>query len=136
MLKEDVEYQIKQVDLQLKKRDLEDRSGWKRLKHPAVAAALITGWVALASGIGSGIFGWVSSSTQARVELKKFQDTIVLNILQENEPSYVPARNEEMRKQRIRIAIESGIIADENGSICRAFVGEGCPIKVLRAKEQ
>jgi hypothetical protein len=62
------------------------------------------------------------------------QATMLLAILQENEPSYVLGRNEAMRKERITIAIQSGLISDDDGSICMAFVKEGCPIKVLKAK--
>jgi hypothetical protein len=36
--------------------------------------------------------------------------------------------------ERVTIAIQSGIIFDDDGSICMAFVKEGCPIKVLKAK--
>ena len=43
-------------------------------------------------------------------------------------------RNEGMRKERTTIAIQSGIISDDDGSICMAFVKDGCPIKVLKAK--
>ena len=102
--------------------------------NSAVLAALVIGGSAVFGAAANLITSSISASYQSATEMKKLQATMLLAILQENEPSYVPGRNEAMRKERITIAIQSGIISDEDGSICMAFVKEGCPVKVLKAK--
>ena len=102
--------------------------------NSAVLAALVIGGSAVFGATANLVTNSISASYQSATEIKKMQATMLLAILQENEPSYVPGRNEAMRKERITIAIQSGLISDDDGSICMAFVKEGCPIKVLKAK--
>jgi hypothetical protein len=126
-----IDDQIKQVELQLKQRDLEDRrSWWNGLKTPPVTAAVLTAWVAIASLL----FGWVTSCSQENLERQKLQSSILLGILQQYQPNMVPGRNEAMLKERVKVAIQSGMISDDDGRICMAFITEGCPIKILKAK--
>jgi hypothetical protein len=102
--------------------------------NSAVLAALVIGGAAVFGAIANLVTTSISASYQSSAEMKKLQATMLLAILQENEPSYVPGRNEAMRKERITLALQFGLFSDDNGSICMAFVKEGCPIKVLKAK--
>src|SRR5690348_8888108 len=105
----DIEDQIKQLDLQLKQKELEERSRWWNwLKTPPVIAAFITAWVALGSYVSSA----VTARIQARSELQKFQASMLLSILTDNTPSGGAARG-----ARVKIAIQSGMISDEDGRI-------------------
>ncbi len=42
--------------------------------------------------------------------------------------------NDTVRKEYTARLIRSGVLEDDDGAICQAFVGEGCPIRVNRPK--
>ena len=101
--------------------------------NSAVLAALVIGGATVFGAIANLVTTSISASYQSSAEMKKLQATMLLNILEENS-QYGPAQIEAMRKERIILALQSGLISDDNGSICMAFVKEGCPIKILKAK--
>lgn len=106
---------------------------WKaKLDSPTVIAALVAGSAALAVALTGAISGVISSHYQSAAEVEKTRMTVLLDILQHYDPSLVPDRNLENQKQRMKIMIQSGIVADESGSICMALIQDGCPIKVLK----
>jgi hypothetical protein len=124
-----IDDQLKEADLQIKLKDLEDRRRWWNwLKTPPVIAALITAWVAIASLV----FGWITSHIQAQVEREKFQSSMLLTILEENVPGFSPDPYNPIRVERVRVAIQSGMISDGDGRICATFIRDGCPLKVLK----
>jgi hypothetical protein len=77
--------------------------------NPAVLAALVIGASSVVGAIANLWTNSISASYQSAAEMKKLQATMLLNILQQNEPSYVPGRNEAMRKERTTIAIHSSM---------------------------
>jgi hypothetical protein len=128
----EIDLQLKKISLNLKQKELNDQDGWSnKLKSPAVVAAMITAMVLLSSAIVSATVGWKTSSDQASTERQKNQNTILLAILQEYDTNATPGRNAETRAERIKIGIQSRLISDDDGSICMAFIGSGCPIKVI-----
>jgi hypothetical protein len=105
-----------------------------RLTEPTILAAIIAASaavaVALSGAIGAVVAGWISASA----ERERTRATVLLGIVQQYEPSLVPQRNLDYQKTRTTILIQSGIISDDNRSICMALIKEGCPIKVLKAR--
>jgi hypothetical protein len=108
---------------------------WSTLNwsDPTVLAAIIGGSAALGVAIAGSISGSISASYQSAAEVEKTRGTLLVNILLAYEPSQVPGRNEQNLKDRITVLIQSGIMSDNDGSICMAIVKEGCPVKVLKA---
>jgi hypothetical protein len=102
--------------------------------HPAVISALVVAAATVLAAIVSLITNWITLSYDTTFEQDKNKTTVLLGILQDYNPNMVPPRNEQMMKDRITIAIQSGLISDEDGSICLAFLKQGCPVKVLRVK--
>jgi hypothetical protein len=102
--------------------------------HPAVIAAVVVGAATVLAAIVNLITSWITLSYDTTFEQEKSKTTVLLGILQEYNPNMVSERNEQMMKDRIIIAIQSGLISDENGSVCLAFLKQGCPIKVLKVK--
>jgi len=101
----------------------------QRFEAATVAAA--TG-VLIASV--TALSGQMSAYFQAEAAKEKVRADVLLPIVQEYESTLVPARNDENRRQRVTILIQSGVLADPDGSICMAVVKEGCPLAVLKAK--
>ncbi len=114
------------------------RVDWSiKLAEPVVVASLVaaltTGTVTAISAVGTMVSGAILASNQKSAEIEKMKATILLSIVQQYDSSLVPQRNENNQKQRMTVLIQSGIIPDDDGSICMALIKEGCPIKVLKA---
>lgn len=114
------------------------RVDWSiKLAEPVVVASLVaaltTGTVTAISAVGTMVSGAILASNQKSAEIEKMKATILLSIVQQYNSSLVPQRNENNQKQRMTVLIQSGIIPDDDGSICMALIKEGCPIKVLKA---
>lgn len=114
------------------------RVDWSiKLAEPVVVASLVaaltTGTVTAISAVGTMVSGAILASNQKSAEIEKMKATILLSIVQQYDLSLVPQRNENNQKQRMTVLIQSGIIPDDDGSICMALIKEGCPIKVLKA---
>jgi hypothetical protein len=111
-------------------------SDWGR-RDPVVVAAYVAGFTALVvawtNALGAVVSGSISTWGQKEAEIEKARSAALLSVILQYEPSEVPARNESTRKERITALIQSGIIADDGGSICMAMIKEGCPLKVLNA---
>jgi hypothetical protein len=112
----------------------------RRLTSPLVVSAVVAGGttfaVAAIGAVGSVVSSWISASSQRATDIEKSKANVVLSVVQQYDSSLAIGRNESNRRERIRILIQSGVIPDENGSICKAVMDkdEGCPIEVLKAK--
>jgi hypothetical protein len=104
-----------------------------RLAEPTVLAAVIAGGAALAVGIstalGAVVSGVISASYQKSAEIEKTRATVLLSIY-----NATYSRIEMHPDQKIRVLIQSGILPDDDGSICMAVIHQGCPLPVLKAK--
>jgi hypothetical protein len=116
----DLDDQIKRVELALKQQELDEKlSWWSWLKHPGVVAALITAWVAIASGV----FGWVTSHNQGALDQQKFKSQLTTNILLDTIKDAPRNVSWDPRTTAIKLKIfyDTGLLFDETGSI-RAFL--------------
>jgi hypothetical protein len=102
--------------------------------RPTVLAAIVVALAAVFTALMSVLTNSITASYQSASDREKSKTAVLLSILQEYNTGMVPGRNEQMMKDRITIAIQSGLISDEDGSICLAFLKQGCPVKVLRVK--
>jgi hypothetical protein len=114
---------------------------WKRkLNEPVVVSALVvavsTVLVAAANTVGTVVSSEIVAANERAAAIEKLRASTLLSVIQQYEPTMVPARNEANQKQRMRILIQAGIIPDEGGSICMALIGEGCPIEVLKNRKE
>jgi hypothetical protein len=108
---------------------------WKtRLASPTVVTSLVAASAAVAVAVTGAISGLISAAYQSAAETEKTKADVLLSIVQGYDASLDPDKNLEYQKQRILILIQSGIVADDNGSICMALIKDNCPIKVLKAK--
>jgi hypothetical protein len=106
-----------------------------RLTSPTVVASLVAGSAAFAVALTGAVAGVISASYQSKTEIEKTRSNVLLNIVQHYDSSLVPERNLDNQRQRMKIMIESGIVADDRGSICLAFkIQEHCPIQVRKAE--
>lgn len=113
------------------------RVRWQeKLKDPIVVAAVVaasaTFAVAAVNTVGSVVSGSISASYQEKIEAEKLRANILLSVLQQYEQTLVPERNEANQKNRMKVLIQSGIVSDSDGSICKAIGIDGCPIKILK----
>jgi len=108
---------------------------WKtRLTSPTVVASLVAGSAAFAVALTGAISGVISASYQSKAEIEKMRSNVLLSIVQFYDPSK-PDQSLEIQKQRMKVMIESGIVPDENGSICLALeIQKPCPILVQKVK--
>jgi zinc transporter ZupT len=108
---------------------------WKmRLTSPTVIASVVAASAAVAVAVTSAISGLISASYQSASEIEKTKANVLLSVLLHYDSSLVPDRNLQNERDRMKILIQSGIVSDDNGSICMALIKEGCPVQVLKAK--
>lgn len=109
------------------------RGKWQKAhwNDPTVLAALIAGAAALGVAAAGAISGSISAAYQNAAEGEKDRGDLLIHALLAFDPHKTQQQNQDDLSQRVKILIQSGIIPDDNGSICRAFVGGNCPLKVL-----
>ncbi len=106
---------------------------WKSaLTEPIVVASVVAAVTSGIVAIMTLASGAIASSNQKDAAIEQLRTTTLLSIIQQYASSQVPGRNENNQKQRMAILIQSGIVRDNEGSICMALIKEGCPIKVLK----
>jgi Kef-type K+ transport system membrane component KefB len=113
------------------------RVNWKqRLTNPVIVAAIVAGATTLAvtafSAAGSIVSSAISSSSQKATEIEKNKTNALLSIVLQYDPKVDDKTNDARRSQGVKYLIESGILADENGSICLTFINTGCPLQVKK----
>src|SRR5271170_6137794 len=96
-------------------------SAW--LHSAAVRAAVVAGAAAVAVAAAGFIGGWISASYQSASEREKLQATMLLELVRLQGIGQV---------EFARQMIQAGFIKDPDGSICVNYVGQGCPLKVLK----
>lgn len=101
----------------------------KLLERPAVVVALIGAVATLGVALASLISGAISGYFQRQSDIDKLKTTLVIGIA-----NYNVNVNHVSRAEYTKKLIESGVLPDDDGAICMAFVGEGCPLKVLKIK--
>jgi hypothetical protein len=99
----------------------------KALERPAVLVGAMGAVSTLGVAIAGAVFGLVSSYIQSRSESEKLRSSILLEIVKPIDMPGVDADG--ARKVRVKLLIQSGILSDEDGRLCRTFVAENCPIK-------
>ena len=97
-------------------------NGW--MQSATVRAAVVAGSAAVAVAVAGAIGGWISSVYQRASEAEKLQTTIVVDLIHVSDSA---------RAEYARRLIQAGVLKDSDGSICRAFVGQGCPLPILKA---
>ena len=96
----------------------------KLFERPTIMVAVIASVTSIAIAISSLISGSISAYFQRQSDIDRSKTTILLQILPE--PSAY-------RVEFTEKLIQSGALPDADGAICMAFVGRGCPIKVLKS---
>jgi hypothetical protein len=90
------------------------------LARPAVFVGMVAAAASVAVAVAGAISGSISSFYQDRSEQAKLHTTALLELIK-----YKP----DEQSERVRQLIQAGILKDEDGKICKAFLVSGCPIK-------
>ncbi len=94
------------------------------LGRPTVLAAVIAAGASIGVALAGVVIGSISAYYQRQSDSDKLRTTLIINISSQGEAG--------RRADVARALIESGVLPDQDGSICMAFVGKGCPLKVLK----
>jgi len=102
---------------------------WRRmLRHPAVLASIIGAAAVLGAAISGGISGAISAKYQSHAEQVKAdykrdadQANLTMTMLLQ-----IISSDEKERATKTKLLLQSGILPDPDGKICRAFVVQGC----------
>ena len=92
--------------------------------RPTVLAAAIGAGASIGVAVAGVIGGSISAYYQRLSDTDKLRTSLVLNIASQGSASG--------RVEVARALIESGVLPDPDGSICMAFVGMGCPLKIAK----
>jgi len=99
------------------------------LRHPAVVASIIGAAAVLGAAISGSISGAISACYQsdadkvkANVKRETDQENLTMTMLLE----IIKNTDEKERATKTKLLLQSGILPDRDGKICRAFVGQGC----------
>src|SRR5436305_148328 len=96
----------------------------RRWRNSAVVRAAEIGAAAvLAGALAGAIGGGISAKYQRASAAEKLQAEVLLDLVHS---APMP------RMEYTRRMIQAGILKDPDGSICMAFVGQGCPLSVLK----
>jgi|SRR5215469_1471774 len=117
-----IDDQIKQADLEIKKREL-TLSPWR--KHPVVIAAVISGLLAIGAAVSTAAGTLISSSIQAQTEQKKIK--LQTELEREKYEAELSAENAapwplstlnggEMMSE-LRMFLDAGLLRDNTGSL-------------------
>jgi len=87
-------------------------------ESPAILAAVIAAAASIGIALAGVIQGSISAYYESKADGEHTQVALVSNILK------LP---EQERKDYAAKLIQSGLLKDDDGSICRAFIGQGCP---------
>lgn len=90
------------------------------LTRPGIFVGVVAAAATVAVAVAGAISGSISSYYQDRSEQAKLRTTALLVIIKDK-----PDEQSEHARQLIK----AGILEDEDGKICKAFVVSGCPIK-------
>jgi hypothetical protein len=109
------------------------RGKWKDVNwsDPTVLAAIIAGSAGLGVAVAGAISGSISAAYQSAAEGEKNRGDLLNHALLAFDPHKTLEQNQDDLRQRVKVLIQSGVVPDDNGSICRAFVGGDCPLKIL-----
>lgn len=94
------------------------------MSSPTVRAAAIGAAAAIAVAVAGLIGGSISAYFQGKSDSEKLQATLLMELVRSNESG---------RIEYTRRLLEAGVLKDDDGAICRAFIEQGCPIKPLRS---
>ena len=113
------------------------RGKWSDVKwsDPTILAAIIAGSAALGVAVAGAISGSISAAYQSAAAAEKNKGDLLVAALLKFNPQKSEPDNQKDLAQRVKILIQSGIIPDDSGSICRAFVKDflktDCPLTKL-----
>jgi hypothetical protein len=104
-----------QIDLELKKRELADKSSkWAIFRNPAV-------FVPISAAIASGIFGLIVASFQVYEDREKLQEQVNTSILIDalngypRNTTFDPAQS----ARKLRMFLDAGLLTDHTGALAR-----------------
>ena len=99
----------------------------KTLEKPAVLAATIAAAASIGVALAGAIEGSISAYFQRQSATQKLRNQLVISIISHDYSTQTAYAN---------VLIQSGVLPDEDGGICRAFrhdKNEKCPLKVLKS---
>ncbi|HUI20825.1 MAG TPA: hypothetical protein VLZ74_07245 [Methylocella sp.] len=94
------------------------------IEQPTIFAAIVAAAATIGVAVAGAFGGMVSSYYQHQTSVAQLKANLLLDIVQ---------KDDTQRREYTRRLISSGVLEDNDGTICRALVSQGtgeCPIKV------
>lgn len=96
----------------------------KFFERTPVVVAIISAVAIVGVSIAGAIGAAITAHSQQQTDIAKLKTTILLSL--------VLRIDDATRAEYARTLIQAGVLPDEDGAVCMAFVRKGCPLKVLK----